>query len=175
MSDGFSETSFTFAGRPLKISSASFILSAPVPKGLSVNMVNAPKIFFTVSCAARAKAIPPMPSVPHNALMSTPTLLRAVTRPMIQIRTRIVRLTTGIIFSAWPSDRCPQYCWSRAVERRARTQVIRVDQPMDGDPDAQQHHGEFQGRLQGIVYDVVHPVVCAADKGFYNLPAQQGQ
>ena len=54
-------------------------------------------------------------------------------------------------------------------------QMIRVDQPMDGDPDAQQHHGEFQGRLQGIVYDVVHPVACAADKGFYNLPAQQGQ
>ena len=111
-------TSTTVPSKPFTL------IVSPIPKGLSVKMVNAPKIFFTVSCAARAKAIPPMPSVPHNALMSTPTLLRAVTRPMIQIRTRIVRLTTGIIFSAWPSDRCPQYCWSRAVERRARTQVM---------------------------------------------------
>lgn len=58
---------------------------------------------------------------------------------------------------------------------RSKGHEIVPSAPMDGDPDAQQHHGEFQGRLQGIVYDVVHPVVCAADKGFYNLPAQQGQ
>lgn len=54
-------------------------------------------------------------------------------------------------------------------------QLVGIDQPVNGDPDAQQHHGEFQGRFEGVVDDVVHPVVRAGDKRLYDLPAQQGE
>ena len=53
-------------------------------------------------------------------------------------------------------------------------QLVGIDQPVNGDPDAQQHHGEFQGRFEGVVDDVVHPVVRAGDKRLMTfLPSRE--
>ena len=77
-------------------------------KGLSVNIVKAPNTFFTVSWAAKANAIPPIPRVPNNAPILTPILLKAITRPIIHTMTSIVRLIMGIILLFCPSDCRPQ-------------------------------------------------------------------
>ena len=52
-------------------------------------------------------------------------------------------------------------------------QIVRVDQTVNGDPDTQQHHGEFQRRLQRIIDDVVHPRTGAPHERFEEFPAQK--
>ena len=59
-------------------------------------MVTPPKMFLIVSCDAKAKAIPPMPSVPISVVTVTPILCRAITMPMAHTTISTPRLISGM-------------------------------------------------------------------------------
>ena len=88
-------------------------------------MVTPPKMFLIVSCDAKAKAIPPMPSVPISVVTVTPILCRAITMPIAHTIISTPRLISGmrcvLMFSLVVAD--PSRDVSKDSIRRAMTRA----------------------------------------------------